>query len=80
MLRAFCILIALAVPTRAQFFGLATPADGSTVYFATPLRLKDTVQPDYGKLFRVAASEFAGIPPLSSGRATALGHRGSRPD
>jgi uncharacterized protein (TIGR03437 family) len=58
MLRAFCILIALAVPTRAQFFGLATPADGSTVYFATPLRLKDTVQPDYGKLFRVAAGRL----------------------
>jgi uncharacterized protein (TIGR03437 family) len=59
MLRAFCILIALTVPMRAQFFGLATPADGSTVYFATTLRLKNTTQPDYGKLFRVDAGRLS---------------------
>lgn len=37
----------------AQFFSLATPSDGSRVYFETPLRQKNTLQPAYGKLFRV---------------------------
>jgi uncharacterized protein (TIGR03437 family) len=36
----------------AQFSSLSTTADGSRVYFATPLRQKNTNQPNYGKLFR----------------------------
>jgi hypothetical protein len=39
-----------------QFFGLATPADGSAVYFATPLAQKNTTQPTHGKIFRLDAS------------------------
>jgi uncharacterized protein (TIGR03437 family) len=39
-----------------QFFGLATPGDGSRLYFATRLRQKNSTQPDYGKLFRIDAS------------------------
>lgn len=46
----------LVLCARAQFFGLATPGDGSTLYFATPLQQKNTTQPDYGKLFRFDAS------------------------
>jgi hypothetical protein len=39
----------------AQFFSLATTGDGSRLYFATPVRQKDTTtpQPDWGKLFRI---------------------------
>jgi len=42
-----------------QFFGLATPADGLRLYFATPLRQKNTTQQDYGKLFRIDAGGLA---------------------
>lgn len=48
------ILCALAVASStafAQFTGLATPADGSVVYFTSALRLKGTNQPSHGKLF-----------------------------
>jgi hypothetical protein len=38
------------VSTFAQFFGLATPADGTRVYFTTPSRQKDTAQNPYGKV------------------------------
>jgi uncharacterized protein (TIGR03437 family) len=34
-----------------QYTGLATPYDGSAVYFASTLRLEGTTEPDYGKLF-----------------------------
>lgn len=43
----------------AQFFGLAATGDGSRLYFATPLRQKNSTQPDYGKLFRIDASGLA---------------------
>lgn len=36
----------------AQFYSLATPADGSAVYFTTSLRLKGTFEPLSGKVFR----------------------------
>jgi uncharacterized protein (TIGR03437 family) len=45
-------------PATAQFFGLATPSDGSVVYFATPLWLKGTGEPQWGKLFQV---DFNGL-------------------
>lgn len=48
------LIFALCFPTlglQGQFAGLATPADGSRVYFASPLRLKGTGQPAHGKLF-----------------------------
>jgi uncharacterized protein (TIGR03437 family) len=46
----FCLCV------RGQFIGLATPADGSRVYFATMLRQKNTTQPVWGKLFQIDAS------------------------
>ena len=50
---AICCVPAICVPAIAQFSGLATPGDGSRVYFATVLRQKNTIQPVYGKLFTV---------------------------
>jgi uncharacterized protein (TIGR03437 family) len=49
-----CILavVALAGPSLwGQFNGLATPYDGSVVYFSSTLSLKGANQPNYGKLF-----------------------------
>jgi uncharacterized protein (TIGR03437 family) len=56
--RLLASLPILSACAFAQFFGLATTGDGSQLYFATPLRQKDTTtpQPDYGKLFRIDAS------------------------
>jgi uncharacterized protein (TIGR03437 family) len=53
MLRLPVLLLAICFAANAQFFGLSTTADGSRVYFATPLRQKNTTQPSYGKLFQV---------------------------
>jgi hypothetical protein len=53
MLRLLLLLAGFSASAFAQFFSLTTPADGSRVYFATPLRQKDTTQPTYGKLFHV---------------------------
>ena len=53
MLRLLLLTAGFSLPACGQFFGLATPADGSRVYFATPLRQKDTTQPTYGKLFQM---------------------------
>jgi uncharacterized protein (TIGR03437 family) len=56
MIRPLFLTLAFATNAFAQFFGLATPADGSRVYFATTLRQKNTAQPTWGKLFQVGAS------------------------
>src|SRR5260370_31061345 len=56
MLRLIGSVLGMCLCANAQFFGLATPADGSRVYFATPLRQKDAMQPTHGKLFQVDAS------------------------
>ncbi len=55
LFRLVAILPIFAVYAAAQFFSLATSGDGSQLYFATPLRQKDTTtpQPDWGKLFRI---------------------------
>src|SRR5580692_5263886 len=55
LFRLVAILPIFAVYAAAQFFSLATTGDGSRLYFATPLRQKDTTtpQPDWGKLFRI---------------------------
>src|ERR1700730_18777850 len=53
MFRCLLFIGVFSASACAQFFGLATLADGSSVYFATPLRLKVTTQPTYGKLFQV---------------------------
>jgi uncharacterized protein (TIGR03437 family) len=53
MLRLFVLTLAMCACANGQFFGLATTADGSRVYFATPLRQKNTVQPPHGKIFQV---------------------------
>src|SRR5450432_541468 len=67
---AICCVPAICVPAIAQFSGLATPGDGSRVYFATALRQKNTTQPVYGKLFtldpaglKLFLSRDAQIPP-----------------
>ncbi len=39
------------MPLCSQFNGLATPYDGSVVYFSSTLSLKGAGQPSYGKLF-----------------------------
>jgi hypothetical protein len=53
MLRAlgFVVVAASTSIAWAQFDGLATPYDGSAVYFSSTLRLKGTNQPNYEKLF-----------------------------
>jgi uncharacterized protein (TIGR03437 family) len=52
--RLAAILIAGGIATaNAQFFGLATPADGSRVYFASPLRERGSTQATWGKLFEI---------------------------
>jgi uncharacterized protein (TIGR03437 family) len=56
MLRLIGYSLGICLCANGQFFGLATPADGSRVYFTTTLRQKDTTQPNYGKLFQVDAS------------------------
>ena len=50
--RVLFLAIGISAPAYAQFFGLATPADGTRVYFTTPSRQKDTAQSPYGKLFQ----------------------------
>src|SRR6266853_1420406 len=56
ILRIAAVVVAFSNYALAQFFSLATNADGSRVYFATPLRQKNTAQPTYGKLFRMDSS------------------------
>jgi uncharacterized protein (TIGR03437 family) len=51
VLRFFVVLAAAVAPLWAQFTGLATPSDGSVVYFSSTLSLKGAGQPPYGKLF-----------------------------
>jgi uncharacterized protein (TIGR03437 family) len=48
------LVVAIGVPCcgLAQFFGMATPGDGSRVYFATPSRVKGSGQNPYGKIFQ----------------------------
>jgi hypothetical protein len=56
MIRPLFLTLAFAISACAQFFGLATPAAGSRVYFATTLRQKNSMQPIWGKFFQVDAS------------------------
>src|SRR6266852_1214446 len=56
MIRHPASLLAICFCAHAQFYGLATPADGGLVYFATTLRQKNTTQPNWGKLFAVDAA------------------------
>jgi hypothetical protein len=57
-------------PFLAQFSGLSSSADGTSLYFASTLRLKGAAQPGNGKIFVAAqdgfrlfrARERAGIP------------------
>jgi uncharacterized protein (TIGR03437 family) len=51
-LTRFLVLLAVASATAsAQFYGLATPSDGSAVYFTTSLRLKGRLESPWGKVF-----------------------------
>jgi hypothetical protein len=56
MVRMTVALLSICFCAKGQFSGLATPGDGSRVYFATTLRQKNTTQPTYGKLFQVDSS------------------------
>lgn len=55
---ALALAIAAGLPGTAagQFFGLATPADGSQIYFVTPLSQRNTNQSRWGKLFEIDSS------------------------
>jgi uncharacterized protein (TIGR03437 family) len=52
VLRLFLILLALAAPAVGQFAGLGSTADGSTLYFSTPLRLRGSNSPFTYKILR----------------------------
>jgi uncharacterized protein (TIGR03437 family) len=81
VLRFWIGVLVFFAPLRAQFFGLATPGDGSLVYFGTPLRQKNTNQPTWGKLFQADASgirlretrDYIVPDPPPSGVATGIG-------
>ena len=52
MLRRIVLLAILLAPSlAAQFSGLASTADGSSLYFASTLRLKNLNQPLNGKIY-----------------------------
>jgi uncharacterized protein (TIGR03437 family) len=57
--RVIALILLSSLNCTAQFFGLGTPADGSSVFFATSLPQKNTAQPAYGKIFRVDANGLA---------------------
>jgi hypothetical protein len=81
MISRALLSLLLAAQASARFFGLATPADGSRVYFATTLKQKDAMQPTWGKLFpadtgglhlaEARAYQFPDPPP--TGVATGIG-------
>lgn len=52
VVRLVLVLIALAAPAVGQFAGLGTTANGSTVYFSTPLRLRGSNSPFTYKILR----------------------------
>ncbi len=54
MLRTFAILLAILPVASAQIQDLATTADGGQTYFATAYRQKNSAQPGYRKIFRIA--------------------------
>jgi hypothetical protein len=53
MFQPLLCTLGFSIAAFAQLFSLATPADGSRVYFATPLRQKNTNQPAWGKALPV---------------------------
>jgi uncharacterized protein (TIGR03437 family) len=64
-------LFAVSITASAQFNGLATPSDGSAVYFTTSLRLKGRFESPWGKVFvadergvRLVRSRELRTPPL----------------
>jgi uncharacterized protein (TIGR03437 family) len=61
---AIGLVVAIGVPGCgfAQFFGMATPGDGSRVYFATPSRVKASGQNFYGKIFQYDANGLRLVP------------------
>lgn len=75
MVRFLAFLILISCTARGQIIsGIATPYDGSAVYFASKLRIKGSNQPSHGKLFvadengvRLFRSRIAaGIPPSNA--------------
>jgi hypothetical protein len=51
-----CAIAALAIAEPA-FTNLATNRDGSVLYFSSPLRLKESAQPSWPKIFVWTAQE-----------------------
>jgi uncharacterized protein (TIGR03437 family) len=49
------LVAALSARASGQFSSLTTPADGSALYFSTPLRETNSAEPVYGKIFRLDA-------------------------
>src|SRR5260370_37184304 len=74
--RTVLLAVLLAPSLSAQFAGLSSTADGSSLYFVSTLRLKGAAQalngkifvagPDGVKLFRAREKEGTGAPPGTS--------------
>ncbi|SPE41423.1 conserved exported hypothetical protein [Candidatus Sulfopaludibacter sp. SbA3] len=60
MIRLLLFSLAVVSPAVGQFAGLGSTADGTTLYFSTPLRLRGTDSPFYHKVLRydTQLSEF----------------------
>ncbi|MDR3698191.1 MAG: hypothetical protein P4L56_01070 [Candidatus Sulfopaludibacter sp.] len=52
MIRLLLVLLALGGAAKGQFAGLGSTADGATLYFSTPLRLRGSGSPFFHKIFR----------------------------
>lgn len=75
--RLLCIFAAVSATAWAQFYGLATPSDGSAVYFTTSLRLKGALESPWGKVFaadehgvRLVAQRWLRKPPTPGNYAS----------
>ena len=58
-LRELLLAILLTPALSAQFYGLSSAADGSAVYFATTLRLRNTSEPRNSKIFVATQSSVS---------------------
>ncbi len=79
--RIVLLAVLLAPSVVAQFSGLASTADGSSLYFASALRLKNLAQPLNGKIYVVGqngvslfrAQEVSAAPPSNNQACLAVG-------
>lgn len=80
LVKTIALLASAATAMWAQFNSLATPSDGSAVYFTTTLRLQNTLEPTSGKVFvadergvRLVESRWVRVPPAPYPAACVLG-------